>query len=488
MRRRTARVGAALVSIALIASACGDDDDDAATTSAAPPSSAPSTEAPSSSTSDTPGSTPASTPASTPDSSEPGSTDFSDLETGKGVTADTIKVGISWINSDTNIDAEYGTDFGQAPGTGTQGDWAQIIVDYLNANGGIAGRQIEPVFFRYSAASLGTADTRAQSEQAMCAQFTEDNEVFAMVPVVSTEGVITQCAADTNTPMIGIGNADEGVDAGRFDEIGDVWYRPEWMTEDRALQTLVDRLLEHDFFGTDAKIGIAGLDHPAEQRAIENALLPALEAAGLEVVSQIAYPDVIASPWETYVQRFRTDGVTHVLWTGWPTPGFFMRAAEDQGYRPVYAMTSQAQVGVLPDSVGGLAPADQLIGARAIGWSTYYDFAAADYVDNEPITEADAECRAIFADHGLDPFISTAPVYCTALFFLKAALESAPALTSEGMAAGVAALGQGFVPVSSAAAAFPGGRHDGVSQVFDMVFDNEGCRCFVYEGDPVDVG
>src|SRR5262245_54409430 len=61
--------------------------------------------------------------------------DLKDL--GHGVTKDKIKVGIAIIDYDSI--ADY-VDFAR----GDQQKTAQVFVDYINENGGVLGRQIEP--------------------------------------------------------------------------------------------------------------------------------------------------------------------------------------------------------------------------------------------------------------------------------------------------------------------------------------------------------
>ena len=48
----------------------------------------------------------------------------------------------------------------------------------------------------------------------MCDDFTQDHQVFAMIPAVSMEGVMVECAKRSDTPMVVAGNLDWSIDEG----------------------------------------------------------------------------------------------------------------------------------------------------------------------------------------------------------------------------------------------------------------------------------
>lgn len=422
------------------------------------------------------------TPAAPPSGEGNGATRAErDIPYGKGVTADTISIGITYLEegSEDQFNAIFGTGMIETAGTGR--DFAQAIIDRLNAEGGIGARQIKPVYYEHTVANLLSAEGRRRGEQEMCAQFTEDHQVFAMIPWVSVEGVITQCAADTDTPMVAVTEIDSGVDQERLSEIARWWYRPNWFTAERRERAFVTRLTAQGFFGRDAKVGIMVQDKPAYRRGVERALKPALAEAGVAVVAEATFPDFLTSPWETYVLQFRQAGVTHVLWAhcgcSSSAPGLFMRAAEDQQWRPLYGLASEYQLGPLVDL---WAPANQLEGARGIGWFPLAD-RWTQYKTDGPITGADAQCRMIMSDADFPE--ESGGTYCEGLFFLKAGVDRASALTSAGLASAVEQLGGAYIPPTTPAAFFGAGRHDGAAAVWDVAFDSR-CPCFVYTAGP----
>src|SRR5439155_23502739 len=87
----------------------------------------------------------------------------------RGVTADSIKIGIVIIDYKTIADF---VDFTR----GDQQKIAQSFVDDINANGGVLGRKIVPVYKTYK--PIGNQDTLA-----ICTALTQDEKVFAVLGV-----------------------------------------------------------------------------------------------------------------------------------------------------------------------------------------------------------------------------------------------------------------------------------------------------------------
>jgi hypothetical protein len=81
----------------------------------------------------------------------------------RGVTADTVKIGIGYIDA-----TDFGFDRGDVVGK------YQTIIDHINDNGGVSGREIEASFIPYS-----PVDSVASA--AACTAFTEDDPVFAFL-------------------------------------------------------------------------------------------------------------------------------------------------------------------------------------------------------------------------------------------------------------------------------------------------------------------
>ncbi|MEX0663249.1 MAG: ABC transporter substrate-binding protein [Acidimicrobiia bacterium] len=89
----------------------------------------------------------------------------------RGVDAETIKIGIVIVDYESIKDF---VDFHR----GDQEETAQIFVDWINDNGGVGGRIIDPVFKTYP-----PIPGQEPSALSLCTSLTEDEEVFAVLGV-----------------------------------------------------------------------------------------------------------------------------------------------------------------------------------------------------------------------------------------------------------------------------------------------------------------
>ena len=91
---------------------------------------------------------------------------------GHGVSAKEVKVGIAIVDYDSIVDF---VDFAR----GDQQKTAQIFIDYINKNGGVAGgRKIKPYYKMYEPIPGRTPDPLA-----LCTAWTDDDDVFAVLGV-----------------------------------------------------------------------------------------------------------------------------------------------------------------------------------------------------------------------------------------------------------------------------------------------------------------
>jgi hypothetical protein len=421
---------------------------------------------------------PAGKPAAPSGASGPGSPS-APTEVGHGMTDDEIAIGIWYVPADSTAGTAVGV---EAANEGVDGKGqAQAVVDFVNDNGGIAGRQIVPSWYELSSAEVVTPEGRVREAQRMCATWTEDAKVFAIVSggVGYNEGIV-ECAAKAQTPYIV--PSSQYLDEEWTARVNPYLYVLTGFTVERREQTMLSQLAARGFFDKGARVGlmIEGTS-PAYKAGVDRALKPALEKLGVEVVSEVVYPDWISSPWPNYVLQFQQAGVTHVLFTassGLYVPVMlFMRSADSQSYRPEYGGLGSDH---LPSSLANNAPAAQLENAVATGWQPTSDLAE----DPGPINARESQCREIQVAAGQPPRHGQAVAYCDALFFLRDALGAATALTPDGMASVVDGYGTSWMSAASWSTRFGRGRHDGVDVVRDLAFDGD-CACFVYTGEIV---
>ncbi len=114
-----------------------------------------------------------------------------------GVTADSIKVGIVWVDLSSLVSILHIN----------QGDFTkayQAIVDDINAKGGIHGRKLD-------ATLVGVNPTSQSGADQACTQLTQDDKVFVAVGFFLADNVL--CYVDTNATAT-IGGAQTAGPAG----------------------------------------------------------------------------------------------------------------------------------------------------------------------------------------------------------------------------------------------------------------------------------
>jgi ABC-type branched-subunit amino acid transport system substrate-binding protein len=185
--RRTSKVFATLAALALVVAACGDDDDDdAEATTPATTEAAPATEAPETTTATEETSAPATEETSAPATEAPETTAASevapeDILTDVGVDDTTIKVGM--LADLSGAFAPLVTEIVEAQ---------KVFWDDVNANGGIAGRQIELVIEDngYDVATQQEKYEALRNEVAIFSQSTGSPHTAAIAPNLVADDLI----------------------------------------------------------------------------------------------------------------------------------------------------------------------------------------------------------------------------------------------------------------------------------------------------------
>ncbi len=223
----------------------------------------------------------------------------------RGITDDTIRIG--FIGADFAALAEAGL----APDLGDQPKIIQSVVDQINEDGGIAGRQIE---VRIKLVD-GTAGPEAA--QAACLEMTQDFQAFAVIlaPAVSRE--TARCTSISNeTLTLNSTGFDEALyeeAQGRLFSLGS----DTSMSTDRQYAGWAQMLDDAgELEGTT--IGVVSADQAPEfPAAVEDGLIPALEDLGHEVAVNVTLPcpelDIDCEQHEAAVQQMKDAGVDFVF-------------------------------------------------------------------------------------------------------------------------------------------------------------------------------
>jgi hypothetical protein len=252
-----------------------------------------------------------------------------------GVTDDTIKVGVTYV------DYEAIAEVADVPHGDNEAAY-QALFDDINANGGINGRMVEPVFA--SVNPIGTAP----AEEA-CLRLTEDEAVFAVIGFVYADASLCYLEAH-DTAMIGGSMTPE-----RLERATAPWFTPEAGSD-----------MEIDVIRSFAESGLLDDDVAVFANITDEALLnetvvPLLDELGIEPVDTAVLDapenDVAAQDAATAViaERFKSAGAQTVMviggggvtWAG---------GIESTDYRPATLFSSRASIDAYVADAAGRDP------------------------------------------------------------------------------------------------------------------------------------
>lgn len=367
-----------LAVLLVLASACGGGDSEPAPGSGAQePETQPVDAAPETTPESTPGTTEAPEPADEPEEAAPEATEPETPEPAeepteapepaaepdepeaivltdsfRGVTSEAIKIGVVIVNVSI-----FGRDNGDV-----EAKW-QAVIDEVNANGGILGRQLEPVYVLYS--PLGDVET-----EAACVELTQDEQVFAAMGPLLTN---LTCFTDVNETIF---INTFGVSQEEFDRSKAVAIGPGALPARSAA------------IGVEALIGAGAFDRPVGVHAATDTgserdhYIDALAAAGIEIVSETASTvgsdDIAASEAEmqAFAQRWQADGAEIILAVGIGSGINVISGLDRSPFRPAVVLTNSSDLD--PQLYRDLGyTTDALEGAIALGSLGFEDLALA---------------------------------------------------------------------------------------------------------------
>lgn len=388
----------------------------------------------------------------------------------------TLKVG--YVSIAGNLGAALGLSFAQRD----HGPVFQAVVDEVNSNGGIAGRQVVAAI-RSADQSDFSASAQVRVQNQACTALTEDERVFMVMG--GAVYAAQRCYAAHRTPLFGA--------AGDDDELRelDPWMMPALSIGHSATRIagfLPVALRDQGFL--TRRIGVVFDD--ATARSAEQVLIPTLEALGGTVVDRVGLgstAESFSSGTVSTVVRFRLRDVDRVVFfaSGFAPFLLFARAAEAQGYRPRYGITSFDA----PDVVQQFVPSEQLRGTVGAGWMPAVDVPDEVY----PPTSAERACwtsvnrrlgtnfsRRSVRQNGNDLSPLVALWACESLFLAQTALAPVKGrpIDPAAVQGHIHALGDTYPSVFPSGTSFARGKVDGGKHYAHLSYDAGGCACFRY--------
>lgn len=391
-----------------------------------------------------------------------------------------LRVGLLYVNNDAAAGAgvDNGNSFGQRRALEAQ-------VKAVNARGGLGGRKVEPTYFELRS----TSSSYAAELQAACSRFVDDAKVVVVMSYLGlTDDQFASCLG-----RAGVAHVNGSYGLGDTTSIASqpTTVSTQALSVDRRSKAALERLTEAGYLERSSRIGLLVEGCPYNERGVERTFLPTARRLGLDVVERQrtrcfgGLNDLggLASDSQNAVLRFAAAGVDRVMIVSSVESNVllvFTNAAESQGYRPGYALTSLALVNVLKDNI----PAGQLRGAKGVGWIPSLD-------DTAPTLTPTPQARRCVADvraQGVAPVSRadhfTVLAQCdtfvlTDLVLARSDGSAAPARFSAGLDAVGRAL-PGAVTLEGRTD-FSGGRRDGPAAGRVFAWD-DACSCFRYTG------
>jgi ABC-type branched-subunit amino acid transport system substrate-binding protein len=264
-----------------------------------------------------------------------------------GVTADSVKIGVTYVDTESLKKVGLNYDLG---------DWAgayKALIAEINKAGGINGRTISPIY-------VPIDPTGPSSAQAACVKLTEDDDVFLVSGFFVADGVNCFVTAPHATAVVGGDQTSARLKNAKAPWVSNL---PGAEQPARVIQALKDN------GSLDGKVGVF-VGQSEDTATLNNDILPALEAAGVTPVetavmdAPVSDTAAIQNKVNLIAQKFEASGVDTVVIGGlaganWPQymasnpyrPK--LRFLSVTGARSFVTNASTTDTSILKDSIAG---------------------------------------------------------------------------------------------------------------------------------------
>jgi hypothetical protein len=375
---------------------------------------------------------------------------------------------------------------GQAQTTVNEQTLSRAFIGYLNAHGGIAGRKLKAVEYTQDPNS-GDYENDMQTA---CARFTQDNKVNVVLRAVL--GGVTPENYEECLTKAGVTSLEMSYAAGDTTLLSrhSRLFNVSAPSVDRRERAVLTGLARSGYLSSRNTIGVLVEDCAENQRAYKSTFVPVARSLGLKTQVRTVgclggFSDVgaFSAQVQSAVLPFRSAGVDRVTFLSvWESLMllFFETGAANQGWRPSYAVSSNAAIG----STHGQYTNEQLARVRGIGWAPNSD-------TGSTVTNATAKrCVAMARSQGVSPQTQGDTglllLVCDLFLVYKASVEAAGGHDDAvRLAAGLAVASKTYL----SAAVLGGrlqlgpGRQDAPTQVAEFGYVGA-CSCFRYVSGP----
>jgi hypothetical protein len=405
-----------------------------------------------------------------------------------GITDSTIKIGYAVV--DTGPLAKtlgFNSSF--------QGDFPTLtniinaFVGYVNANGGMGGRQVVADIKPYPSISAS-----AEQSQALCNAFTQDSQVAAAVLDGQYENNVLPCYKAANTLII-----DETLiahDQKQFEEYSPYLWSPTHPEYGAFMRTQLNALLAEGYFAGTQGVQILPVDNEVTRRVATEIIQPFLAQNGITKTS-INYVDstntgTLNNTSSAAVAAGKAAGFDRVIAVGGAR--IMPVALSDVGagsYNSIWSISSFDSPGFIeenPDSVF----TERVVGGSGFGYIPAYDVVNAAKVEPfpDPTRPSEGLCKSILDAAGIPPVeegerqnYRNAMQYCDATMFMKAAFDKAPQgdISAAEFKQGADQIGTTYQSAMTVGSNLLPGQYAPTNAGRVLAWDPT-CLCFAYKG------
>ncbi len=230
-----------------------------------------------------------------------------------GVTDDAVRIGVTFVDTASLEAVGLNYDLGEHENV------YNALFDAINAEGGIHGRQIEPVF-------APVDPTTIEPAEAACVELTEDADVFMVVGFFLTDAVT--CPVGTHeTAVIGGEITDQ-----RLGQATAPWIS--WLPDSDRQGAVIQAM--YDAGELDGTVGVWA--NARDEQQVDDVIVPALEEVGVEVVEvgieEGADTTALQASTRTIAERFDAAGVDTVVLAGASGQDWPAAMDDNTSYRP----------------------------------------------------------------------------------------------------------------------------------------------------------
>ena len=364
------------------------------------------------------------------------------------------------------------------------GPAAQAVAAYINAHGGIGGR---PIQLRLDHVNYDDNQPFDVHDQEVCDFFAQGTRPAVVIEPPSPKA--TPCLSSHGIPVVWNGT---GAAASSYErQYPNTFFEPESLAVDRFGVPYVQGLIAQGFFKGDVRVGALFSTGSDYSNDATDALGSALAAAGVHLaasytlgrIQSLAGVAGFVADEQTAIIRFRLARVNRVVSVdaGGVHLGLFAQAADEEGYRPLYGISTLNDPQLL---MGNTRVARELRGAVGVGWSPITDVGPA---AEGPVPAQRALCSSIYQRAGVSTGGRTeagqylAYAVCDDLLLLRQVLKGTRAADPATLRARFEKLGTNAPAGIAFTTRLDADHHDGVD-TFRLLADDPACGCFRYHG------